>query len=47
MPFDVKKRGKKYLLLSQGSGRTLGTHSSKSSARRQQKAVYANYKGKK
>lgn len=45
MPFDIEKRKNKYLVISEGSGRVLGTHTTKKSALRQLRAIYANYKG--
>jgi hypothetical protein len=41
MPWDVVRRGNKWVVLSK-SGRVLGTHSSKKAAREQQKALYAS-----
>jgi hypothetical protein len=39
----IKKKGSKYQLLSK-KGKTLGTHSSKKAAMRQERAIYANKK---
>ena len=47
MPFKVRKKGNKWVVVSKTSGRVLGTHSTKKSAVRQLRAIYANYYGKK
>lgn len=47
MPFAIRKRGNKYVVVSKESGRVLGTHKTKKSAVRQLKAIYANYNRKK
>lgn len=40
--WDVKKRGSNYDVVSQRTGKTMGSHSTKKAARQQQKAIYAN-----
>lgn len=35
----IKKRGSKYVLVSKSTGKTLGTHSSRASAARQERAI--------
>ena len=38
----IRKRGKKFVLLSKGSGRVLGTHPSKKAAAAQEAAININ-----
>ncbi len=47
MPFAVRKRGNKWVVISKSSGRVLGTHKTKKKAIKQLRAVYANYNRKK
>ncbi len=42
MPFSIKKKGKKYSVISEASGRVLGMHKTKEKAMTQMKAAYAN-----
>ncbi len=42
MPFKIKRQGDKYLVISQDSGRVLGTHNTKTKAVAQLRALYAN-----
>lgn len=46
MPYDIKKAGNKYVVVKKSDGKILGHHSSKSQARRQIAAIYANTKEK-
>jgi hypothetical protein len=41
-PFDIKKAGNKFVVVKKSDGKVLGTHSSKSQAKRQIAAIYAN-----
>lgn len=45
----IKKQGSKYVLKSKSTGKTLGTHSTKAGAARQERAIQANkhHRGKK
>lgn len=43
----IRKVGKKYKLVSKKTGRTLGTHSTRSAAMRQERAVQASKRRKK
>jgi hypothetical protein len=43
-PYDIKKAGSKYVVVKKSDGKILGHHSSKSQARRQIAAIYANTK---
>lgn len=43
MPWDVRKRGSKYVVVKEGSGKVVGTHDTRSKAERQLSALYANY----
>lgn len=42
MPYAIRKRGSKFVVVSQDSGRVLGTHPSKAKAESQLRALYAN-----
>lgn len=42
MPYRVEKRKDKYVVISEGSGRVLGTHTSREKAMAQVRALYAN-----
>jgi len=44
MPYAIKKRGSKYVVVNKESGRVFGEHSSKSKAMKQLRALYANVK---
>lgn len=37
----IRKKGKKYLLISKSTGKVLGRHSSRASAERQERAIQA------
>ena len=42
MPWEIKKSGKKFLVVKEGTNKVVGTHSSRDAAVRQQRALYAN-----
>ena len=42
MPYSVRKRGKKYVVVNKDTGKVKGTHPSKAKANRQLRALYAN-----
>ncbi|HHT9130893.1 MAG TPA: DUF2188 domain-containing protein [Candidatus Tripitaka californicus] len=42
MPYSVEKRGKKWAVVTEGTGKTHGMHSSKAEAEAQMRALYAN-----
>lgn len=42
MPYDVRKRGNKYVVVKKGGGRVLGTHPSRAAALKQAAAIYAS-----
>lgn len=42
MPYKIKKKGKKFSVISEASGRVIGMHDSKEKAMAQMKAMYAN-----
>lgn len=44
MPYQIKKAGNKYVVVKADDGKILGHHTSKSQARRQIAAIYANTK---
>lgn len=46
MPYAIRKKGKKFLVVKKEGGKILGTHDSRSSAERQIRAIYANEKKK-
>lgn len=43
MPWTVKKRGEKWVVVNE-DGKTVGTHDSKAAAKKQIKAIWANYR---
>lgn len=43
-PYDIKKAGNKFVVVKKSDGKILGHHPSKSQARRQIAAIYANSK---
>jgi hypothetical protein len=43
----IRKRGKKYVLVSKSTGKTLGTHSTRAGAERQERAIQANKRRRK
>lgn len=46
MPYKVRKRGTKYVVVKENDGKVMGTHSSQSKAQAQVRALYAQ-EGKK
>jgi len=44
MPYEIRKRGSKYLVVNSQTGDIKGTHSTKAGAEAQQRALYANAK---
>ena len=42
MPFQVRKRGNKYVVITKGTGKVHGTFTSKEKALAQMRALYAN-----
>lgn len=44
MPWAVRKRGSKYIVVNANTGSVKGTHDSKKKAQRQLRALYANVK---
>jgi len=42
MPWAVRKRGSKYVVVNKETGKVKGTHSSRAKAERQVRALYAN-----
>lgn len=43
MPWAVRAKGGKYVVVNKDTGRVMGTHSSRAKALRQLRAIYANY----
>ena len=46
MPYAVRKRGSKYVVVNKDTGRVLGTHPTKAKAQAQLRAVYSHTGGK-
>jgi len=46
MPWDIKTRGGKHVVVKRSTGKVVGTHSTYVDALRQLRAIHANYKGK-
>lgn len=46
MPYALKKKGSKWLVVNKDTGRVLGSHDTRAQASRQLRAVYANTHGK-
>lgn len=44
MPYAIKKRGNKYVVVNKESGRVFGEHDSRASAKKQLRALYADVK---
>lgn len=44
MPWRIRKKGNKFLVVSEASGRVLGAHKTRAEALAQLRAVYANAK---
>jgi hypothetical protein len=42
MPYAVRKRGKKYVVINKNTGHVKGRHATKAKAQRQLRALYAN-----